>query len=75
MGGGIPTEPIRADPGDEEVGEEEDLMKTSSLIAILLLLLSTLLTPLSAVAQQVTGELGSPSATTTIQGNQHRVIR
>ena len=35
------------------VGEEEDLMKTYSLNAVLLLLLSTLLTPLSSEAQEI----------------------
>jgi arylsulfatase A-like enzyme len=45
-------------------------MKMSPSVALLIMLLSTLLAPLSAVAQQVTGELGSPSATTTIDGKQ-----
>ncbi len=45
-------------------------MKASPSVVILIMLLSTLLAPLSARAQQVTGELGSPSATTTIDGKQ-----
>jgi arylsulfatase A-like enzyme len=45
-------------------------MKASPSVVILTMLLSTPLAPLSARAQQVTGELGTPSATTTIDGKQ-----
>ena len=46
-------------------------MRTRSLISVILIsVLAAMLASVPARAQQVTGELGSPSATTTLSGKQ-----
>src|SRR5213593_236289 len=45
-------------------------MKTSLSVVILPMLLSTLLAPVSSMAQQIVGVPGSPSATVTLDGKQ-----